>query len=68
MSDGEAHRKGQHQQPQGADAQKDLVERLYDGKDKRSCVSRGSNMIDITKVRAIDIHTHAEEPWGCHDG
>ncbi len=23
-------------------------------------------MIDITKVRAIDIHTHAEEPCGCH--
>ena len=23
-------------------------------------------MIDISKVRAIDIHTHAEEPCGCH--
>lgn len=23
-------------------------------------------MVDITKVRAIDIHTHAEEPCGCH--
>ena len=23
-------------------------------------------MIDITKMRAIDIHTHAEEPCGCH--
>jgi len=23
-------------------------------------------MLDITKVRAIDIHTHAEEPCGCH--
>ena len=23
-------------------------------------------MIDIAKVRAIDIHTHAEEPCGCH--
>jgi len=23
-------------------------------------------MIDITKIRAIDIHTHAEEPCGCH--
>jgi predicted TIM-barrel fold metal-dependent hydrolase len=23
-------------------------------------------MVDISKVRAIDIHTHAEEPCGCH--
>ena len=23
-------------------------------------------MIDLAKVRAIDIHTHAEEPCGCH--
>ncbi len=23
-------------------------------------------MIDLTKIRAIDIHTHAEEPCGCH--
>ena len=23
-------------------------------------------MVDFTKVRAIDIHTHAEEPCGCH--
>jgi len=23
-------------------------------------------MVDITKVRALDIHTHAEEPCGCH--
>lgn len=23
-------------------------------------------MIDISQVRAIDIHTHAEEPCGCH--
>ena len=23
-------------------------------------------MIDVSKVRAIDIHTHAEEPCGCH--
>jgi len=23
-------------------------------------------MVDITKVRAIDVHTHAEEPCGCH--
>jgi len=23
-------------------------------------------VIDITKMRAIDIHTHAEEPCGCH--
>lgn len=23
-------------------------------------------MVDVTKVRAIDIHTHAEEPCGCH--
>ncbi len=23
-------------------------------------------MVDITSVRAIDIHTHAEEPCGCH--
>ncbi|MEX0311554.1 MAG: amidohydrolase family protein [Tateyamaria sp.] len=23
-------------------------------------------MIDLEKVRAIDIHTHAEEPCGCH--
>jgi predicted TIM-barrel fold metal-dependent hydrolase len=23
-------------------------------------------MVDINKVRAIDIHTHAEEPCGCH--
>ncbi|MBT4590206.1 MAG: amidohydrolase [Rhodospirillaceae bacterium] len=23
-------------------------------------------MVDITKVKAIDIHTHAEEPCGCH--
>lgn len=23
-------------------------------------------MIDIKKIRAIDIHTHAEEPCGCH--
>jgi uncharacterized protein len=23
-------------------------------------------MVDISKVRAIDIHTHAEEPFGCH--
>ncbi len=23
-------------------------------------------MVDITKIRAIDIHTHAEEPCGCH--
>ena len=23
-------------------------------------------MVDIDKVRAIDIHTHAEEPCGCH--
>ena len=23
-------------------------------------------MVDIAKVRAIDIHTHAEEPCGTH--
>ncbi len=23
-------------------------------------------MIDLSKIRAIDIHTHAEEPCGCH--
>ena len=23
-------------------------------------------MVEITKIRAIDIHTHAEEPCGCH--
>ena len=23
-------------------------------------------MIDLDKIRAIDIHTHAEEPCGCH--
>jgi len=23
-------------------------------------------MIDLNKIRAIDIHTHAEEPCGCH--
>lgn len=23
-------------------------------------------MVDLSKVRAIDIHTHAEEPCGCH--
>ena len=23
-------------------------------------------MIDLAKIRAIDIHTHAEEPCGCH--
>ncbi|KPD12676.1 amidohydrolase family protein [Phaeobacter sp. 11ANDIMAR09] len=23
-------------------------------------------MVDISKVRALDIHTHAEEPCGCH--
>ncbi len=23
-------------------------------------------MIDLTNIRAIDIHTHAEEPCGCH--
>ena len=23
-------------------------------------------MVDFSKVRAIDIHTHAEEPCGCH--
>ena len=23
-------------------------------------------MIDLKKIRAIDIHTHAEEPCGCH--
>ena len=23
-------------------------------------------MVDISRVRAIDIHTHAEEPCGCH--
>ena len=23
-------------------------------------------MVDITKLRALDIHTHAEEPCGCH--
>ena len=23
-------------------------------------------MVDLAKVRAIDIHTHAEEPCGCH--
>ena len=23
-------------------------------------------MVDLTKIRAIDIHTHAEEPCGCH--
>ena len=23
-------------------------------------------MVDFTKVRAIDFHTHAEEPCGCH--
>ncbi|MDA0962200.1 MAG: 4-hydroxyphenyl-beta-ketoacyl-CoA hydrolase, partial [Proteobacteria bacterium] len=24
-------------------------------------------MIDLASVRAIDIHTHAEEPCGCHE-
>ena len=24
-------------------------------------------MIDLEKIRAIDIHTHAEEPCGCHE-
>jgi predicted TIM-barrel fold metal-dependent hydrolase len=24
-------------------------------------------MIDLEKIRAIDFHTHAEEPCGCHD-
>ena len=23
-------------------------------------------MIDLENIRAIDIHTHAEEPCGCH--
>jgi len=23
-------------------------------------------MVDFTKIRAIDFHTHAEEPCGCH--
>ena len=23
-------------------------------------------MVDFSKIRAIDIHTHAEEPCGCH--
>ena len=67
LADGEITAKGNLNFRKVLSERKHLLQRLYDDND-HGCgqTLRILNMIDLDKIRAIDIHTHAEEPCGCH--